>query len=733
MQTVRFTILLVVLLAGVLSAAPDAPPAQGNESAYNERVTAHVITGYDLLLRGETRAALDTIARAMALDPQSVFLKVLYAEVLFQLGRHEELIKILKPILDGGGSPPDQAARMMAVSCQALGRVDEAIGWYRRVIERDPQEEWARRRLLELLNDRGRYQEMIPVYKYLLDPESENFAFDSFQMGALYMRIGGREPAREHLNRALAADSSLAESHKLLAGLDELELKFNTALEHYMRYLELRPDDAQEVMPQVVGLALRAAYPAFSGTDSVDGENAWNTLIDRLESRIADGDSLNPVLQRVRAIAYEATGQTERAQELYVGILDRDPGDRFIRRSLIRVMFSRGMYAQMIPLYAPLLGNRQDSDAYARDLFQLSALHLRVGEPDQARKYLIRAIEVDSAFADPYRVLGNICENAGEWDAAGRYYLDYIDLQPEAVVETFDRLLTVSLRNGDLQAPTVFFEDLIAAGDTNAATREMLGRLYYHDGLFEDAADLLLPLDADNALSDNGLYTLGFLHARMENHSEAVSAFEKVRERMPEFAPVYISLSRIYYSMQRFDKALEALQQGLLRVRDDDREGRRELIFSMANVYHEMGDDANTVKYLRQVLEENPDYAPALNYLGYFFAERGENLEEARSLIDRALKEDPGNGHYIDSKGWVLFKLGYKEEALKEIRNALAAIGDHPEIYEHLGDIYHSMGDRNKALEAWGKSLEMDSENAELRSKLEKLKNTEPGAAGGEK
>ncbi len=733
MHGIYLKAVVFALFAGLISGLFKDLPAKDKVDAYDERAISGVITGYDLMIKGEKQAALDTIAAVVALEPQSNFLKVLYAEVLFQLGRHEEIIRVLKPVMDVKDSP-HQAARMMAVSCQSLGRVDEAIGWYQQVLERDPSEEWARRRLLEMLNSRGRYQEMIPVYKYLLDPESENFAFDNFQMGALYMQIGGREPARVYLQQALAADSSLADAHKLLARLDELELKFTPALEHYMNYLELRPDDTSEVMPQVVGMALRAAYPAAAQGDSVNSEDAWRTLIERLETREAGGDSLSPVLRRVSAIAYEAVGRPERALELYNEILKHDPADRFIRRSLLRVMFSREMYEQMIPIYEPLLNSdKEEGAAFARDLFQVGALHLRTGQTQKAREYMLRVLEADSSFADPYRVLGNICENSGEWAAAGKYYLSYIKLQPKSATETFDHLLAASLRGDDLQTPTEFFEEITAAGDTSAATREMLGRLYYHSDKIDEAVNLLVPLAADSALSDNGLYALGFLYSRQENFPEAVAAFETVKHRLPEFVPVYITLSRVFFTMKNFDRAMDALQQGLPHLRKDDLEGRRELLFSMANVYHEMGDDANTVKYLEQVLTESPDYGPALNYLGYYYAERGVNLDEARRLVDRALAEEPGNGHYIDSKGWVLFKMGRKEEALREIRNALTAIGDHPEIYEHLGDIYQALGEPSRALEAWNKSLEMDSENLDLRAKLEKLKQANPEAEGGEK
>ncbi len=698
--------------AGLWAAAPQA--------AYNKDAVRKVILGYGALLNDDKQFALDSLGAAMRMDPSSAYLKVLYAEALFALGRHEEIFKTLKPLVDKGDSINVQALRMLAVSCQATGRNDEAVAWFRRLLERQPDEEWARRRLLDLLNGLGRYQEMIPVYRYLLNPESENYAFDCYQMGALYMRVGGREPARQYLEESLAADSSLAEAHNLLARLDELELKYSQALDHYLLFLEQKPEEAESVMPQVVAVALRAAYPAYSG-DSSAGNEAWPTLLERLRARQSEGDSLNPALKRVYAIALEATGQSDSAVVSYKAILSAEPGDRFTRRSLLRVLFSQGKYDEMIPLYEPLL--TADNSNLSRDLFQVGVLYLRTGDQAKARDYMTRSIAEDSTFAEPYRVLGNLCETGGDWACAQKNYLRLIECDPGATASVFDHLLTVSLRGQDLTAPISLFESRVAGGDTTTAVREGLGRLYYHAEQLDKALGLLEPLAADSSLTDNGLYTLGFLFSRLNRLPEAVRVFQAVKERLPDFLPVYLTLSRAYYTLKDYPRSLAELEAGLPRVREQDTESRREVLFSMANVYHEMGDDANTVKYLRLVLKDWPDYAPALNYLGYYYAEKGENLEEAGRLVDRALAAEPENGHYIDSKGWVLFKQGRREEALKEIKSALAAM-EHPEIYEHLGEIYLSLGQKAEAVAAWNRSLEMDATNSELKARLDKLKNT---------
>jgi tetratricopeptide (TPR) repeat protein len=708
----------VLLAVGVMLLS--AALLRAEEAAFNSRAAREMIIGYEKLQSGDKEDALEAMGRAVKLDPQSQYLKVMYAEVLFALGRYDEIIRTLKPLAGSRDSADIQALKLLAVSYQSAGKVEEAIDYYKKVVRRDSSEDWIARRLLEILNGQRRYQEMIPVYKALLDPESESYAFDLFQIGVLYYQIGGREPARDFVTRAIQADSSLAEAFSLLARLDELDSHWDSALENYLTFIELKPDKAQEVLGQVVAVALRAAYPAGEQSDSLQGARAWQALLERIEQRRAEGDSLNPVFQRVTAIAYEATGRIQEATALYGGILERNPSDRFTRRSLLRMLFAQERYKEMIPLYPPLLDPAEKT--YARDLYQLGVLYLKEHDKDKAREFILKAVEADSSLAEGYQALGGIYELDGDWRRAQSCYIECLERNPGALPEVFDRLLTVSIKGQDLKTPTDLMESLIQEGDTTTATRERLGRLYFHAGEIEKASSLLEPLAQGGKLSDNGLYTLGFLYTRLDRLPEATEAFERVRASLPDFIPVYLALGRVYYTRKQYDQAAAMLSIGLEKAPAEAREERRELMFSLADVYHGKGDWAGTEKCLRKVLSDDPEFAPALNYLGYFYAEQGRNLEEAQRMVDRALKKEPGNGHYIDSLGWILFKMGRREAALKQIQSALSALGGHPEVYEHLGDIYLSLGQRDQALEAWNKGLEMDGQNAGLRAKVDSLK-----------
>jgi tetratricopeptide (TPR) repeat protein len=128
------------------------------------------------------------------------------------------------------------------------------------------------------------------------------------------------------------------------------------------------------------------------------------------------------------------------------------------------------------------------------------------------------------------------------------------------------------------------------------------------------------------------------------------------------------------------------------------------------------------VQYLKKTIEINPNHADALNYLGYSYADKGVNLDEALSLINRALELKPDNGYILDSLGWVYFKLGQYDEALKTLLKAAetAKAAPDPVIFEHIGDVYNSKGIKDKAKEFWQKAIELQEKEKGLKERVEK-------------
>jgi len=124
---------------------------------------------------------------------------------------------------------------------------------------------------------------------------------------------------------------------------------------------------------------------------------------------------------------------------------------------------------------------------------------------------------------------------------------------------------------------------------------------------------------------------------------------------------------------------------------------------------------------------ENPSY---LNFLGYLYADNNMNLDEAYTLIEKALKKEPLNGAYLDSIGWVLFRKADYDKAIRRLnqaRRSLESEGDpDPVVYDHIGDTYLMMGKKDRAVIFWKLALESSKhdgylDEAAVKNKLNKV------------
>jgi Flp pilus assembly protein TadD len=126
-------------------------------------------------------------------------------------------------------------------------------------------------------------------------------------------------------------------------------------------------------------------------------------------------------------------------------------------------------------------------------------------------------------------------------------------------------------------------------------------------------------------------------------------------------------------------------------------------------------------RLLRQVIALKPDHHHAYNALGYSLAERNLRLPEAKSLIQKALELSPGEPFITDSLGWVEFRLGNRDEALRLLRGAYQSRPD-PEIAAHLGEVLWVAGQKDEARRVLREARSRDATNDVLREVLARLR-----------
>ena len=203
----------------------------------------------------------------------------------------------------------------------------------------------------------------------------------------------------------------------------------------------------------------------------------------------------------------------------------------------------------------------------------------------------------------------------------------------------------------------------------------------------------------------------------------AIKALQLVVETNPDNANLHQRLGDLYRRHKMFRQSRDAYMAAL-----DLGSNSGGLHRSIGVALERLGEAKAAEAHLLRAIEINPDDAYALNYLGYWWADDGRNLDEAIAMIEHAVETRPDSGFFVDSLGWVHYRLGDPRTAVGYLERATELEPSDPEITGHLGDAYWALGRYDEARFKWRLALSL-SDDAEERAMLdERLANGVPAA-----
>ncbi|MEJ7607210.1 MAG: tetratricopeptide repeat protein [Bryobacteraceae bacterium] len=165
----------------------------------------------------------------------------------------------------------------------------------------------------------------------------------------------------------------------------------------------------------------------------------------------------------------------------------------------------------------------------------------------------------------------------------------------------------------------------------------------------------------------------------------------------------YITLAQVYEKAKNYTEMANAIDAAdKLSTSNEEKES---ISFMRGAMYEKLNKHDLAEAEFRKVLSLNPKNVSALNYLGYMLADRGVRLPEALDLIKQAVAQEPTNGAYLDSLGWVYFRLGDLEKAEENLRRAIQYFSKDPTVHDHLGDVLFKQGKLKDSIAEWEKSL----------------------------
>ncbi|HMO07681.1 MAG TPA: tetratricopeptide repeat protein [Paracoccaceae bacterium] len=201
----------------------------------------------------------------------------------------------------------------------------------------------------------------------------------------------------------------------------------------------------------------------------------------------------------------------------------------------------------------------------------------------------------------------------------------------------------------------------------------------------------------------------------------AVEALRGLARSHGDLLGVHVALGDALRRSQRWEEAAAAYDVAVERAGPPQPEHWS--LYYYRGIAHERGDVWPEAEAdFQQALALNPDQPQVLNYLGYSWIDRGERLDEALAMIERAVAAQPDAGYIIDSLAWGLFRLGRYEEALEPMERASVLEPVDPVVTDHLGDVYWAVGRQMEARFQWRRALSFDPEEKDalrIRRKLE--------------
>jgi tetratricopeptide (TPR) repeat protein len=409
-------------------------------------------------------------------------------------------------------------------------------------------------------------------------------------------------------------------------------------------------------------------YTAASGPREValvTGGRAWlmagddaKALARARDAARADAKAPGPVL-----LALELMSRQPSAEALVTQRLQAADAEPELRLAYVRVLTQQQRLAEAAPQLEQVTRQQPQN---AQPWLTLGALHLELRQPEQAERALQRYLELRAQPA---------AEAAKDDDDDGRDAGDNL-------IQARLMLAQAAEQRKDFAAAERQLE-LIRSPERATEVQTRRASLLVRQGRWREARELIRALPEQTP---------------SQARSRAMAEAQVLREA------------------RQWSEAYAVLGAAFERFPDDS-----DLLYEQAMVAEKLDRLEDMERLLRRVMTLKPDHQHAYNALGYSLADRNQRLNEARELIQKALALAPGDPFITDSLGWVEFRLGRHQEALRLLRQAYSARPD-TEIAAHLGEVLWTVGERDEARRVWSEGRRRDADNEVLRETLSRLK-----------
>ena len=386
-------------------------------------------------------------------------------------------------------------------------------------------------------------------------------------------------------------------------------------------------------------------------------------------------------------------------------------GDLPVQFTLAELYVRNRQYTKAIAALQRFLEDRPD---YPQAYILLSQAYRENGQPEEAQKVWGNLLR-DRPNLEPLRVSeAERLEQARQWREAAAVWGEIVAAPNGARYRTRQALALANA--GDLSGSRTVLRAATEGAPKDITAWYLLAQVEQRAGdlaAAEAAARRIVAIDEVDARGPLALAQV--LEARddyrgiVELLGPRVTTPKEADIASGAFTQMATQLASAYTELKQARRAMETLERAHDHAPTDD-----VLAFNLAAVYEANKRFDQAERVFRDVIGRNPSHAPALNYLGYMLADRGQKLSEALAFIERALAEDADNPAYLDSLGWAYFKLKKFDDAREPLERAAAAMPDSSVVQDHLGDYYLQVKRYSDAAAAFDRALAGDRDGIDV-------------------
>lgn len=462
-------------------------------------------------------------------------------------------------------------------------------------------------------------------------------------------------------------------------------------------WLEIDPDNLQ---------AHRiSAIQAVKGNDLQTAIQHMERIMD--QGGDADFDSLAAMAGNL------PPEQQQELLALYNEMSNRHPDTPELEYSIALLLKVTGQPQQALDRLEPLLAENSN---FQPAIILKGDLLYQTGQKDSALDYLLTNTRRFPANRQMGTLYGRMLINEGELQAAQDEFNRLVKRYPDTPGLRLSHAL-VALENGQTNLAREELTQLAEQGHHTSEANYYLGRIEDQASNTEQAIGYYQSVEQGNYYFP-ALARASSLLAENGKLEDAIDRIRRLREANPRQAENFWLLEvNLLLDQEQRQEALSTASEALEEYPDNI-----EIRYARAMLYDGIGQPGDAEADLKQIIEQEPENAVALNALGYILTTRTDRLREARGYIEKALRLDPDNPAILDSMGWVLFLEGQIEPALDYLSRAWTAFPD-PEVAAHYGEALWMNGAEEQARIIWQEGLEQDSDHEVLRETINRLTN----------